>query len=184
MAQPWALVVGQPFSEKRAKWTDGSFEYRYWSGNHLLQLCIASPSRKDIEAFHSGRVHVGLFLEADVIFWLFRIEGLMDWSDQALSIRLWHKSEQSIPPLSVDGRIPLNLVLVDVDTGLVCALRLVTYSPHFSRVFYRAMQRQKDTPFDPKCHTETVSAVYQRFPTSKSLVRSAIVVERAGAPIA
>jgi hypothetical protein len=181
MDEPWALVVGKPFSEKRNKWIDGSFEYRYWSGNHLLQLCFSSPSQKDIEAFSSGRVDVGLYIEANVIFWLFRIERLMDWSDQGFSIRLLSEAEQFIPPMSDDGRIPLNLVLVDADTGLVSALRMVTYSPHFTRLFYRAIQRQKDAEFDHQRHADTVAAIYKRYPNSKDLVRSAVVVERAGA---
>lgn len=180
--EPWVLVVGKPFSDKRTKWTDGSFEYRYWSGNHLLQLCIASPSESDIEAFRSGRVDIGLYVESNVIFWLFRIEGVMDWSDQGFSVRLLPESEQDTPPISDAGRIPLTLVLVDADTGLVTALRMVTYSPHFTRLFYRAMQRQKDAQFDPKLHREKVAAIYQRFPNSKALVRSAIIMERAGAP--
>lgn len=181
MDEPWALIVGKPFSDLRAKWIDGSFEYRYWSGNHLLQLCIASPSQEDIYAFGSARIDIGLYIEADVIFWLFRIFGLMDWSDQGFSVRLLPESEQCIPAISDGDRIPLTLVMVDADTGLVSALRMVTYSPHFSRLFYRAMQRQKESPFDRNLHKEKIAAIYQRFPNSKALVRSAIVVERAGA---
>ena len=134
METPWHLVVGKPFAPERQRWPADTFEYRYFSGHHLLQFCVASPSARDIEAFSKGRMSVALYHEQNVIFFLFRIEGFMDWSDQAISIRLVAEADQELPPLPDGARIPLTLVLVEADNGNVAAMRMVTYSPRFSRL--------------------------------------------------
>jgi len=179
--QTWVLTVGQPFAPERTQWDDGRFEYRYFSGNHLLQLCLSAPSEQDIQNFHFGKIHVGLYIEQSVIFWLFKIQNLMDWSDQAMSIRLLQPQDQDIPPLPAAGRIFLSLVLVDADTGLVAGLRTVTYSPHFSKVFRSALLRQKIAHFDKERHNTIIERVYAEFDHSRDMARAAILVEHAGA---
>lgn len=180
---PWRLVVGQPFAPERRCWPDDTFEYRYFSGHHLLQFCVASPSMRGIEAFGKGRMSVGLYHEQNVIFFLFRIDGFMDWSDQAISIRLVAEADQELPPLPDGARIPLTLVLVEADNGNVAALRMVTYSPHFSRVMHRWLQAQKDMPFRKEDHMAAVQDIYRRFPDSKALAKAASFIERAGSKL-
>lgn len=179
--KPWMLAVGQPFAPERQKWPDGSFEYRYFDGNHLLQICVASPSEQDTAVFLNGRMHVGLYAEQGVVFFLFRIEGFMEWSDQAFSIRLVGEADRGLPRIEDNERLLLTLVLVDADTGLVSAMRMVTYSPHFSRLFVRKLQAQLDAPvFDRSEHFATVEEIYKQFPTSKAMAKAALVIERAG----
>lgn len=179
--EPWVLAVGKPFSPERTTWDDVSFEYRFFSGNHLLQLCLGSPSPKEIAAFKTSPVRVGLYLEGNVIFLLFRIEGCMEWSDQAFSIRLVDEKDQALPPLPPGLRILLTLILVNADSGIVMAIRAVTFSPHFSRLLHMAMRHQKDSAFNASAHQSTIEAVYRRFPNSKALAKAAVLIERAGA---
>ncbi len=179
----WRLVVGQTFAPERRRWPNDTFEYRYFSGHHLLQFCVASPSGRDIKAFSKGRMSVGLYREQNVIFFLFRIEGFMDWSDQALSIRLVAEADQGLPPLPDGMRIPLTLVLVDADDGNVAALRMVTYSQHFSRVLQRWLQDQKELPFCKEDHMAAAQDIYRRFPDSKALAKAASFIERAGSKL-
>lgn len=179
----WHLVVGQPFVPERRSWPADTFEYRYFSGHHLLQICVASPSERDIEAFSKGRMSVALYYEQNVIFFLFRIEGFMDWSDQAISIRLVAEADQDLPPLPDGARIPLTLVLVEADTGNVAAMRMVTFSPRLSRLMHLWLRAQKDLPFRREDHMAAVQDVYRRFPDSKALVKAAAFIERAGSKL-
>ncbi|MCL4722643.1 MAG: hypothetical protein KJZ90_00010 [Rhodocyclaceae bacterium] len=177
----WRLAIGQPFSPERMKWDDGRFEYRFFKGNHLLQVCLSSPKQSEIDAFRSGKMNIGLYVERNVIFFLFRIEGCMDWSDQALSIQLVPSTDRELPPLKPGMRTLLSMVLVDADTGLVAALRAVTFSPQFTRLMNQAQSRQLDLPFDADEHQAVIADVYRRFPNSKELAKAAMVIEKAGA---
>ena len=177
----WTLQVGQPFTPERTEWDPDSFEYRYFNGNHLLQICVASPSSKEIEAFSEGAVRIGLYVEHGVIFFIFKLEGVMAWSDQAFSIHLVHQANQEIPAVETGKRIGLSLVLVDANNGLVSALRFVTLSPHYSQVFYRELRRQAAEPFNIDNHNRSINLVYKTHPESRSLARAALFIERPGA---
>ena len=61
-AKPWVLALDRPFMEGVATWPDGRFEYRYFGGHHMLQLCLGKLSERDITAFLQGQVHVGFCL--------------------------------------------------------------------------------------------------------------------------
>ena len=50
-AEFWKLTLGQPYWEGIASWPDERFEYRYFGGHHLLQLCLTKLSERDIAAF-------------------------------------------------------------------------------------------------------------------------------------
>jgi hypothetical protein len=178
----WVLTVGQPFSPDRTVWDNGRFEYRYFSGNHLLQICIASPSALEMEGFQKGRIHVALYEQKKVLFFLFKIDQLFDWSDQPLSVRLLPESDQEIPDLPSGMRTLLSLVLVDARTGLVLALRAVTYSHHFSALFRKALVRQKEDTFSREEHLATIASVYRSIGNPKALAKAAMVMERAGMP--
>lgn len=119
---------GQPYWEGIASWPDGRFEYRYFGRHHLLQLCLAKLSERDIAAFSEGQVHVGFYVRQAVLFILFKIENLMDWSDQAFSIQLVGSEDRELPPHIAGTHQALSLVLVEAETGLVRGLRIVTYS--------------------------------------------------------
>ena len=179
-ATPWTLVVGQPFAPERTSWPADRFEYRYFGGNHLLQLCIASPSPREVESFESGDIRVGLCIERGILFFIFRIEDVMDWSDQAISIHLVPEKDRDIPDLAPGMYAGLNMVLVDANTGLVSAMRFATYSPRFSQVLYKELRRQAAAPFDAGEHRKAIAEVYRKYPKSSALARAALLMERPG----
>lgn len=176
----WQLKVGDLFAPERTKWDANRFEYRYFSGNHMLQICLPNPTEAEIGAFRNGTVHVGLFVRKSVICFLFKIERLYDWSDQAFSIRLVNEAERTLPEWTPGMHVPLSLVLVDSETGVVRALRVVTYSKHFSEVMNRQLKKQMEEPFSATEHEAAVREIYERYPTSKALSKAAILVEKAG----
>lgn len=175
------LKVGQPFSERKS-WRHNSFELRYASGLFLLQLCFPSPPEREIKAFSEGAMHIALYCEQNVIFFCFRINNCMDWSDQAFSIQLIHEEDRDIPDTG-NAYVPLSLVLVDADTGIIRALRMVTMTPLFASAFKKRLQIQKDTPFSREEHFATVERIYRRYPTSRHIVRASLLQECAGKTI-
>jgi hypothetical protein len=156
-----------------ASWPDGRFEYRYFGGHHMLQLCLGKLSERDITAFVRGQVHVGFYLRQAVLFILFKIEHLMDWSDQAFTLHLVAPEDRELPaahsghpPRPVAGpRRSRNR------TGE--GMRLVTYSKHASALLHRLLQQQLETPFDADRHAALVAEVYRQYPHSRLLAKAA-----------
>lgn len=172
------FAVGEPFSE-RQKWDADSFELRYVNDVYLLQLNLASPSKATIQNFHKGAIHLALYGEQNVTFFCFSLGGVMDWSDQAFSIRLLPEEDQAVSPPG-DYFVPISVILVDADTGNVAGMRMVTMSPNFSNVLRQRLQAQKAQPFSRETYFPLVSKIYEAFPTTKHFVKAALVYEKAG----
>ncbi|ABM97130.1 hypothetical protein [Methylibium petroleiphilum] len=177
----WRLAVGEPFAPGVTYGGVDRFEYRYTNGTHLLQFVLGKLTEREIQAFQHGAIHVGLYTRGDSLFFLFKVAGLYDWSDQAFSINALPPDAREIPqPQPGAGKILLTMVLVDSDTGLVRALRAVTYSTHMSELFERMLRRQVANGLTAEQHQRNVEATYREFPNSRDLVRNALVTERAG----
>jgi hypothetical protein len=117
------LVVGEMFSE-REKWIPDSFELRYSNGTFFLQLNFENPTKREVDCFNSGAIHLGLYVENGITFFLMHIAGIMDWSDQAFSIRLLDESEQNLPEAGV-YYTPIHFILVNASNGKVASMRTV-----------------------------------------------------------
>jgi hypothetical protein len=175
----WALKVGKPFAEGVSSWPE-RFEYRFFGGNHLLQLCVHRITPSNLDAFLNAPVHLGLYLDQGVIFVLFKIQGFYDWSDQAFSLRLVSPEDRELPPHEPGKYQLLTLVLVDADAGLVRGIRVVSWSAHASAVLHRAMSDQLAAPFDRARFEQSVKDIYAHYPTSQALVAAAHLTEKAG----
>lgn len=179
----WTLAEGKLFMDGVTSWPEGRFEYRIWGGgNHMLQICFGHLSQKEIDAFQTGQIHLGLAKLNRTLFILFRIDGIMEWSDQAYSIRLVEAAEdRELPPHPPGTHQVLSLVLVEAETGIVRGIRVVTWSSHASAVLDRLLREQLEDPeWSPDRHARLVHEVYAKCPTSKHLVKAALLTERAG----
>src|SRR5574337_681915 len=102
----WRLAIGQPFVDSVSSWPDGRFEFRLFGGHQLLQLCLCQLQQ--------------------TLFVLFRVEGLMEWSAQAVHIQLVEAAEdRELPPHIPGPHQVLTMVLVGAETGLVRGIRVV-----------------------------------------------------------
>ena len=177
---PWRLAIGELFSPERTNWPNNRFELRYFDGSYLLQINESNPGERSIAAFRDGPMHIGLHFERNIIFFLFKIQGTWEWSDQAFTIHLVPEANQGRGDTSERHFVPLTVVLVDSDTGKVAALRLVTMSPRFASTFQRYMDRQRSAPFSREEHNRAIKQIYARYPNSKDLAAAAQLRERAG----
>ena len=176
----WRIAIGDLFAPTRKSWPDGSFELRYFDGNFLLQLCEPHPSSELLHAFRYGAMHIALYAEQGVIFFLFRIEGAWGWSDQPFSVRLVHEEDQGPGDPIGNHYVLLSVVLVNSRTGRVCALRQVTMSPTFAQAFHKLIENQRTAPFSMEAHCQAIKSVYSTLPTSDIMAAAALHVERAG----
>jgi hypothetical protein len=150
----YLLAVGKPYRPGRRAWAEGA-NYNYRSGEHGLGMFVADPTLKEVAAVESGPVEFGLMVEQEGLFVVTRFGRTLsfDCSYQ------WHRvdpAERVSPPPTEETssalRALLQIVLVDASTGLVRALRAVSYSPEFTRAIHRAIAAQAAAPFDATAH--------------------------------
>ncbi|MBG6083020.1 hypothetical protein [Rubrivivax gelatinosus] len=173
------VVVGEPFLPGVCYGGVDRFEYHYDGGTHLLQCLLPRISEAEVHAFNTGAVHVGLYAYQRSIFFLFKIDGVYAWSDQAFALAMLPSARRSVPPCKPGEHLVLSIVLVESTTGIVRGIRVVTYSPHMSSTFTQLLRAQLDQGLTAEQHQRNVEQVYRAFPSSAALVRTA-VTERAG----
>jgi hypothetical protein len=149
-----APSVGKPYDPRRRSWPEAA-DYNFRSGEHELRIFLAGPMPSEIAAIRSGPVEFGMFAESEGLFLVTRFGRSLSF-DTSFQ---WHRalpSERVPPPpweeTSPEARALLTIILVDAATGLVRALRTVTYSPEFTRAIHRAIADQAAAPFDGPVH--------------------------------
>lgn len=76
--------------------------------------------------------------------------------------------ERRVPPSLEPGlSVPLEIVLVAADTGLVAALRICWLSHDFSRALHDAIRDQAGQPFDQDAYDAHLDAIRDRYPTAE-----------------
>lgn len=78
------LTVGEKFDHKLPA---GGMSIALMNGVPLLALNF-SVTQKNIADFLNGSPSFGLFYEQNILFFLFKINGFLDWSDLAFTIHL------------------------------------------------------------------------------------------------
>ena len=135
-----------------------------------------SVTENNIAAFLHGSSSFGLFYEQNILFFLFKIDGFLDWSDLAFTIHL--AQDEKIE--GNEGYLPFNLVLVESSTGIIKALRMVTASPAFRSMLAQITQQQARERFDTIDYYKKIGILYERYPSAASMLKKAAIVEQGG----
>ncbi|WP_231890247.1 hypothetical protein [Methylomonas methanica] len=145
------------------------------NGTPLLTFNFSASSR-EIQAFLNGNSSFALFAKAELILFLFKIEGFLDWSDLAFTIHL--AGDETID--EGDAYLPINLVLVDPDTKIVKGLRIVTVSPDFRLNLAELIRKQVSEPFDTMAYYRAIGSLYETYPAASDLLKQAVIIEQGG----
>jgi hypothetical protein len=145
------------------------------SGAPMIVLNF-SVTKKDIANFLNGSLSFGLFFEQNILFFLFKIEEFLDWSDLAFTIHL--AGDEKIDDNA--GYLPFNLVLVESETSIIKGLRMVTVSPAFRSALARFTQQQAKVRFDTIDYYKKFGTLYKTFPSARTMLKKAVIVEQGG----
>ena len=171
MSAMFKIEVGELYHPAMTRWLEGN-EYNYRSGMHELLLRFGTPTADEIEAVQSGRAQYALAVTGDVIWFLFRYEGLQ-WQDAAYSWHLVPEVERRLPePMpSETHRMAIHTVLIDADTGIVKALRYLTFTPVFTHALHEAIKKQAAMPWPGReAYDAQIADIYTRY-TTEQMVR-------------
>lgn len=136
------LTVGRPYIESKTQWPE-AVEYNYRSGSHELRLFYPNLSAQEIADVGRGLVRLAFAVRGDVIYLCWRF-GEQSWCDATYSIHLVPAAERSTPPIPVtpEERALLQVILVEATTGIIAAMRVVSFSPDFTRRLHAAIRDQ------------------------------------------
>ena len=137
------VAIGKPLFEARRELPE-AIEYNYQAGDHTLLLSMKNLHPKEIEAVRCDEAEFGLYCENGIVFLLYRFGETLPWSDSAFS--WWNVAEEDrrIPALRANPaeRILLKIILVESATGIVKAIRVMTFSPEFTEKLHEAIRQQ------------------------------------------
>lgn len=174
--------VGQPYHPSRRAWPEGA-QYNYRQGQHELVLFFRSPTAREIEAVRHGQAEFGLYAHDDLLVLLYRFGAGVPWSDAPYSWHLLDPQERILPGPTglVEPHDLMHIILVDAQSGTIRALRAVTFSPAFTTVIRSAIRAQATRPFDAARYDQALRQLYQRYPTTETLLAAANARTRGGA---
>jgi hypothetical protein len=172
MSEFFHLTVGDKFDRDLP---DESMSIILMNGSPMLTFNF-SLTGKQVSTFLNGTASFSLFYDRDILFFLFKIDGFLDWSDLAFSIHLagGEKVEEG------DGYLPFNLVLIDSKTSIIKGLRIVTVSPYFRSVLSELTQQQTKVPFDIISYYKTIGELYETYPSASDFLKAALIIEKGG----
>ncbi len=178
--------VGKPYIPGRRNWPE-NVEYNYRQSTHELRAFMANLNLWEVEEIRRGPCEFALAVEGDVLFFLYRFgEGRREavpWSDAPYSWHLVPADQRSLPePHGLpEGRDTLQVILVDALTGIIRALRMVSFSPAFSTALRLAIRDQALRPWPGGAeYDRQLTAIYDRY-DSQALLARAVAKTKGGA---
>lgn len=169
------IAVGQPYPGN-PPYTPGS-QFQWTEDGMFLELRFEQPSQEEVEAVKSGEAEFALAVYESVIFLLYRFGEGIPWGDAPYSIHLVPPEYQPDPAifLTKRSRFILTTCLFDSITGIVGAIRALSFSPEFSRALSNAVQAQRLTPWiGQEAFKRQLDATYQKWPTPESMLDLAL----------
>jgi hypothetical protein len=173
------LEVGKPYDPARRVWPEGS-DYNFRDGGHELRLLLARLSNAEVGAVRQGRVEFGLLVELPELFVITRFYA--PGSDRVLlsfdCSYQWHRvpAVSRTPPPAWEETSPATravctVLLIEATSGILQAIRAVSFSPAFTRTFHKAIAEQASLPYDASEHERAVADVVRRYNTDQLWAR-------------
>jgi hypothetical protein len=164
----YAIEVGKAYDSHRRRWPEGA-DYNFRAGGHELSIFLDGATAAEVEAIESGPVEFGFFAEPMGLFLITRFGPLA--FDCSYHWQRLSAENRTLPPPSEDVspelRALLTIILVDAFTGIVLALRTVTFSPEFTRALHRAIADQVGAPYDRAAHERWVDGMVGCYTTNQ-----------------
>jgi len=143
-------------------------------------LFILQLSRADviaIEAFRTGKMELALYEQEDVLFFLYKIDGIFKdgWGDAPLGLHLLKREQWPTEKNLADHT--LHLYLVDTNLQIILAMRQITMSDAFSSVLKNNIQKQMADPKSGKEFSQSVRRIWSELRPEQMREKASVVQE-------
>ena len=147
----------------------GIFQYDINGAIFILKL-----SKVDIiaiEAFRTGKIEIGLFFEKDVIFLLYKIDGIINgWADSPYTVH-FHEEKQ-LPNLDSCEKT-LNLYLVHSQLDTLLSMRTEILPDEFFAKLVECVKEQQKKQFNEDEYVANINDVWNKY-SSEEMYEKAI----------
>lgn len=177
-----ALAVGKPYIEGKTSWPE-AVEYNYRGGSHELRLFYPQLQPREIADVARGPARFALATRGDLVILCWRF-GEQPWCDAVYSIHLVPADERTEPPVppTPETRALLHVILVDATTGVVQALRAVSFAPDFTRRLHAAIREQLSRPYPGEdAYLAQITRLYSSYTSQQIATQLAVATCRGGA---
>jgi len=151
-----------------------------------LDLCFRNPTNREVRGLRTGKARFGIVPAGKhTAFFLYDIESATEgWADASYSVGLLTPEEREMHPRTLTEGWLLNMLMVDADTGIIRALRQITFTPEFSNKLDGVISAQLAAmpDFTPQKHFAEVDAAYKRWPSTTDMLPFSLATERGGLP--
>jgi len=171
----YELKVGELYHPGRTEWPE-AVEYNYFSGTHELRFLLKNPSRYVTEVIRKMPVQLGLYLQSDIILLVYKF---IDYKKQLIpvngyspfSMHLVPDSLRTVPEVPADSTQSesLRIHLVDAETGILRAARVVDLSPEFTAALSTSIIEQSKTPLSDD-YNDRLLEIDKKFPDNETLM--------------
>lgn len=169
------LRVGEEYHKGKVEWEEGT-DFNYRSGVLELRMFFSGLSSEDIQQIREGDCYFAFTVLENIIFFMFDFGRSCPLSDNSYSIHMVDEEERVTPPiLKPDEMVPLTIILVSSEDGIIRALRRVFLGHDFSEKLYSAIakqviEQQDNKYFSREKHLANVARVYKKYPSTKQLL--------------
>jgi len=135
-------------------------------------LFLNSPTRDEIYAVRKGIAHLALYVERNLIILLYKFGQAIRWSDAPYSVHLVPQEERVELATDENSWALLHILLVDAETGIIKAMRVISLPPDFTSALHRAIKDQAAMPFTPASYNAELESLYAGY-SSETLAQMA-----------
>lgn len=141
------------------------FRDSYW------ELVVGFPdiTPEEVQELHYGSVQVAAVVLNRCLFFLFKF-GRIPWCDAPYDPRIDSRDRAFLSFRPGEGA-PLALIIVDTNTGEVKGMRMMGLSNLLSNRVHRLCRNLQVLPFDDEEYKAALNQVYQKYPTSESMLK-------------
>ncbi|MFJ6779696.1 hypothetical protein [Streptomyces yangpuensis] len=175
----YSLVVGEPYP-KQVNWPQAAVNLVLTENYVEIIHSFDGLTSDETAAFATGSATIAVTAGDRHLMWCYRFDaptGTLGWGDSP-----WEAHRQRRRTVGVPGQhgkpFTAYMVLVDASTGIVEGLRAAEIGKDVADALRHGVARQLSLPYDHEAASREIDAVYQRHPSTQSLLREAIAGQR------
>jgi hypothetical protein len=170
--------VGEVYSPDHTSYSEAT-QYCYRDGVHDLVLFWTNPTADEVSGFRTRPVEFALYVQQPVLFLLYRIEDICEWSDVAYNVHQLPAQEQAVPVNPAGDRARVQMTLVDAGNGIIQAKRVVGMGPAMTQAMCHTLHEQTQLPYSRFDYEALVQQAYARYADSDAMLKDAWLAEAA-----
>jgi len=176
-AKMHCIQLGQLYSAGITKYPERA-EYNHTINGHELRLFWKSPSPREVDMVRNGQLFLSISTHGPLIMLCYKI-GETPWSDCSFSHHLVPPEYRKLPdiPEKDTERHLLLIQLIDADSGIVKAVRVITMSPQHTATLSQEIRKQAQAPFDEADYKLAIDRLYAQYPDSRELAGAGKIMQ-------